>query len=674
MNRFSLSALTVAFAFCSAFGEGVLYRFDFEGAELASDKQIGSAWKIVAGAGRDRSRALVWESEGCDTTAYFRLELPKFQPGMIVEAECWAKAERFEGDGSPTFDINWNKLSGGWYSGACPSRTLIPPNTKRGRAAYRPPEKDTEGWSRLTFRTPLLKSDAAIPFMQFIVPRESSGRVLFDDVVIRIVEKRHVICFGTSAYQNRAAEGDVTFAAGICRSPSEKVRAKIEYRGANGAKKTVWSQEVAVTKAVFRIPAQDFALGTQKVWFSLIAEDGKVMGRSHLVFTRTAEPDQRKVYIDEYGRCIANGKPFFPLGMYWHDHDLKNKPELLEHYASGPFNCLQSYDPEITVAELDAYWKKGLYVIPSLSYYFAKEEADADMIYMNTYKDITTRADEIRELGQYVSEIKDHPAVLAWYVCSEMPLRWLSRFREHTELLRVLDPEHPQFAVFCHDDSPGPMMNCYDVMALDIYSLRTRISKKSQLLPDQADVWTSTKAALYGNESALGLRTMWQVPQAFAWKWDYPEYPDCIFPTAKEYRSMCWQHIAMGANGLLMYAYGQMVQHEWGKPDFEKQWQIVTAAAAEVKSQIPVLLKDPGPKPASVPEKTLVRTWQDEASVYVLVTATHPEAVKGDIELPGVGAKAETLLGEGVAARDGGLTVDLPPFGVALVRLTRMSK
>lgn len=668
--------LTLAAAFMAGSGIGMtteaeLYRFDFEGS-LTNDwlfPKGDSTWRIESGVGRNGSRALVWDHSVTNTRPLVRVGLGKFVPGMIVEAEAWVKIEKYEGEGSPSYDIEWNDLNGKWCAGAGPKWHVFPPKTKREQTEYVAPERDHEGWHRLVFTTPLMESDAAKPMLQFFVPKTAKGRVYYDDIVLRVVEERHVTCFANSAYQGRAFKGVVTFAAGICCDPNDVGRGELEFRGSNGKARKVSVHDITNLRATVSVPVADFAMGMQKVTFRMFSSKGRILGEADVPFTRTKGPDLRKVAFDAQERCLVNGKPFFPIGMYWHEGDFRKRPELLDHYATGPFNCLQSYDPEITTADLDAFWRKGLRVIPSLIKYYAKNPDDKELVFFEPSRGIKDKADEIRAVTAHVNALKDHPALLAWYVCDEMPLRWLSRFKERTDLIRALDPEHPQFACFCKDTISGPMINCYDVMGLDIYSICPLNCPKRELLPDCANVWRATKCGMTARAHSLGLRPMWQVPQAFCWRWDYPEHPELRFPTAKEFRAMCWQHVAIGANGLIMYAYGQMLK-DWGKPDFETNWRTVTEAATEVKAHVPILLKDPWLAPDSCPEGIVARTWKDRLSVYVLVCNVHTEPCKGELRIPGVGVLRKTLINGGVSAGGGKLLLDMQPLGVGLVELS----
>ena len=69
--------------------------------------------------------------------------------------------------------------------------------------------------------------------------------------------------------------------------------------------------------------------------------DGKVLEAARHDLVRLADDFKPKAYIDEHRRLILDGKPFFPIGMYWssiNEADLKL-------YAESKFNCLMPYGP-----------------------------------------------------------------------------------------------------------------------------------------------------------------------------------------------------------------------------------------------------------------------------------------------------------------------------------------
>ena len=59
---------------------------------------------------------------------------------------------------------------------------------------------------------------------------------------------------------------------------------------------------------------------------------------------------------------------------------------------------------------------------------------------------------------------------------------------------------------------------------------------------------------------------------------------------------------------------------------------------------------------------------------YALVCNTHPEPRKGTVRIAGDWKSARTMFGEGVTFVDGALAFDMPPLGVAIVKLENDAK
>jgi len=98
-------------------------------------------------------------------------------------------------------------------------------------------------------------------------------------------------------------------------------------------------------------------------------------------------------------------------------------------------------------------------------------------------------------------------------------------------------------------------------------------------------------------EAVEDARALWQVPQVFA-KADQsdPERKKRHRPpTSEEMRSMTWQCICEGADGLVYYAWFELRRPE-GVP-FEERWPEVKRMAEEVRTHVPALLSiEPGPE------------------------------------------------------------------------------
>ena len=143
-----------------------------------------------------------------------------------------------------------------------------------------------------------------------------------------------------------------------------------------------------------------------------------------------------------------------------------------------------------------------------------------------------------------------------------------------------------------------------------------------------------TQAANFGD------RPLWNVPQAFAWS-DYKmDKRGTRFPTEAELRSMCWQHIAGGANGLMGYSYFNMERlRKTDKEEADRRWQSMRRVFGEIKDASEVLLSvEPTPAISGCPEELAARTWRKDGHVWLLVCNTTRQARVDRIEVGGESA------------------------------------
>ena len=180
-----------------------------------------------------------------------------------------------------------------------------------------------------------------------------------------------------------------------------------------------------------------------------------------------------------------------------------------------------------------------------------------------------------------------------------------------------LDPGHPTWTVLYQYGEVRGYYPSFDVIGTDPYPV-------PQASIGNVTLWTRTT-----NEEVMGLKPMWQVPQAFAWE-DYGK-PGMRFPTREEMVNMTWQCIANGANGLVYFAYRLL--YKKGKFMVDR-WADICAAAASVKPYIPVLLSDEEPpKVTGATEDLSVRAWRYQGDVYLAVVNNKRKPVAGEIGL-----------------------------------------
>lgn len=211
------------------------------------------------------------------------------------------------------------------------------------------------------------------------------------------------------------------------------------------------------------------------------------------------------------------------------------------------------------------------------------------------------------------------------------------------------DPDHPTWVCLNRPWNVRLFVNGYDAVGMDPYPIGNPSSFGSGTIA-QASEWA--QAAQQGMYRS---RAMWQVPQAFDWayyaaKRGVNKSPDMRMPTRDEMRSMTWQAIACGANGIVYYYFEDVYRRGKTPEENARRWADVCAVAREVKAHESVLLAEPGPVVEEVPEGMVCRTWRTaDGKVHYLVCNTKRNPLKGSIRIGG-------------NRHD----IDLPPIGVLI--------
>ena len=471
-------------------------------------------------------------------------------------------------------------------------------------------------WTKVTGLTRVIPEDCVRAEIQPMVNGNGLGRAMIDNVYLEEYEVLPVEGVYSDKYRREAVSGKACFHAvlntDLKANRLEDYAAAFSYVGADGTRKSVAGELVSGTHARVELPVDGFAFGTNDVVCTL-SLGGKALGSGKCAFARLAAPTPRRAYIDGHLRTIVDGKPFFPLGMYFSKVTESN----LIHYTQAPFNVLMPYRCPDT-AEFDLCQKYGVKVIYNMQGGFRDKDGGKACI--------TDR----------IARFKDHPALLAWYTNDEKPLTDIPRLTMRQGWIEELDKDHPTWSVQDVYTELSHYLPTYDVLGMDPYPIGRK-------MPIGRCIYTMRQS----DKDAFGMRAVWHVPQAFGWNWLFrKETAKMICPTAKELDNMSWQAIAGGANGLVYYAYHHIVEPRATKNnDDEFTWEDVCAIARGIKRYEDVLLSLPGPKVADVPEDLAVRTWSKGGETWLLAVNCTTNAQSAAISVEGRAERLQLDLG-----------------------------
>jgi len=492
--------------------------------------------------------------------------------GWKCRFSVYVKTDRIAGkDSGASICLEWSDKDGKWLGGSYPHGV-----------------KGTTDWTRVEGVT-RVPSEAARFSLTCYVRKGMTGTAWFDDVeLVRVSDPPMRTMLLTPVYRGRIS-GDppanvrVRVRLGLrdhdLRPTQVKVAARIVAPGRKGnfgqAEIEPRDAKVFDLDLDLTVPVKVKKLrpGKYRLLISLIGPDGKVLQTVGRDLVRTSDDFKPTCRIDEHRRLIVDGKPFFPIGMYWSRINARD----LKVYSDSRFNCLMPYGRP-TIEEMDLAQRHGLKVIYSIKDFYAGSRWSP--------KDIRTAADEEAKVRATVRRFRGHPALLAWYLNDELPQSYMPRLAAHWRWTAREDPNHPAWVVLYQYREVGDYVDTFDVIGTDPYPIGRKPAS-------MAGRWTAETHRQVG-----GARPMWQVPQLHNWA-NYGKTPAekkaARTPTRAEVRSMAWQCICEGATGLVFYSWYDVKRN----PDvsFEKQWAYLKEIAAEIDSAAPMLLST---EPAAV--------------------------------------------------------------------------
>jgi len=618
--------------------------FDSGVAPKADGWSLGSEFKLEENCGLNGARGIHFKRD-TPKQSEFATQYLDLRPGGVYKLSCYVKAKDLKGtarDGVKAcalLMLSVSDANGAYLSEYCTTRVV-----------------DTKGeWVKLEGKTGRMPPNAAKFALHPFVWHQATGEAWFDEINVEEVDLRPVVAVLTDAYRNLAWEGDVTFRALLALDAKklDGVRLNIVRADGDCGSVRVPIPAFTATDASITLPVKDFPLGKLPVSVEVCeAASGKVLASEDVMFERTASAPLRKCWIDRRNRMVVDGKPFFPLGCYVYNMDKVQ----LEAYAKGSFNCMMIY-PYVGREVFDRVHERGIRIIATLKDCFPGATHGPAKF--------TTYGDTDRGFLSRFYQVKDHPAVIAWYLNDESSVSEKDRLVRQYRFICDRDDQHPAWSLLCQHDLVRDYIGTCDVIGTDPYPVNKAPIARA------ADWTRETRASFLGGP-------LWQVPQAFAWTWWNSQMTseEGYMPTKAEMRSMAWQCVANGANGIVYYCFGTMWSFMKDRKEFDASWKGLCEISDEIARQFPVLLADEdGPTVSGFAPGTSGRTWRKAGKDYLLVVNETREEVCTDLTLSR-SLEGETAVMGGdecrVEVRNGKLSVGLKPLACVMLELGKL--
>lgn len=560
-------------------------------------------------------------------------------PGKLYKVTVWVKGENVKGeptDQGAGFCIEWSDREGNWLGGSYP-------NCISG----------TFNWREISTYVRIPK-EASSAHITLYMRRGTTGVAWFDDVeVLRVAPPLLTIRLIVPSYRGclyLPTKGRKIIAEiEIDREDYDLIGVPLEIKSkltdTNG--KTVAESkrrlEEIEQEIMLSLSLPALVPGNYKWSFYILKENKEIAWERTDI--RVIKEEKAKVYIDEKNRLIVDGKPFFPLGIYLGP----TEEEHLKRIADAGFNTILCYgygvenNPE---AYMERARKFGLKVIYSLKDFYEGTAYFPEM-----------GKSGLELAKEYVEKLREHPTLLAWYINDELPISYIPKITEMYELVKKLDPNHPQFQVLYQIPDLELYYNCTDVMGVDPYPI------PSQPITMVSD-WTSSAVKAMHNA-----KPVWVVPQIF----DPSVYNSKMTPREPSYeekKNMFYQALINGAKGLIAYSYFDLLRVSGGKDapleTFNRRWEEISNIVGEMKQLIPILLEGediPNLQGKTSNGKVILKGIAHQNKLYILVANISTETVSLTIHLPTNGLRSiKRIDGTPVSQRENKLRDQLKPL------------
>jgi hypothetical protein len=291
---------------------------------------------------------------------------------------------------------------------------------------------------------------------------------------------------------------------------------KAKLTSAAGTDRISESEITPKKEGVVALKAPPFSPGSE--WIMSYELSDK---KDHRVLQAGSEPlrmlprKKGEVTIREDGILLADGRPFYPRGMF--------------RVPAEEFAAARDLGMNVVGFYI------GLWEDPYLEYLDAAEQFGLKVVVMITLK---------APLQEHIPKIMNHPALLGYLTSDEPSPRKFAPLYRNYKTITAIDPYHPVMILTDEfPDAPFLFRDACDIANPNLYALPGKLER----------VISKTEK----NVAAMkGIGTSWftsqAVPQMIFGRGTYTEKPS---PTFDELRAATWLPLVHGAQGITPYIY-----------------------------------------------------------------------------------------------------------------------
>ena len=646
MRELLLAAACAVLSSSSVASSGnLLTNPDFE----ASDTELvgwegadTKVFRVAKGEGVNGSNALRWESSDTDWHSYPK-QTVRLEPGKSYRYSMMVRHEDLDGAVKNSAGVELLLLG----LDAQGKQTC-------GRYAHGM-RKTSDGWYELWELLYDVPATTVKATFAVTVAHGLTGRAWFDDLKVEEYVPPVVEGLYSSAYRNCAWGQTVRFAAAL-NVPADAFRgakAWLCFTDRWGKPRKFAADALDRETATFDVKTTKFAAGENRLRFALEDASGKELGSAELVFRMLEKrPKEWYTWFDENQVLRVSGRKVFPIGVCFGG---KSSKERWSRFMSSGINFMMSYN-RLSRAELDSCASNGVLVAYSggINNIYAGDR-NAMM------KGIRTYADQYSHVTNRVLPVKDHPAIIGWYLNDETRPVLTEKMKKQQKLLETLDPSRFTYSIFDHPEYVRGYLDCFDVFAMDPYPIgRWPIGQVLE--------WSERM-----RRGAIAMRPYWICAQDFDWSWFRmgKSMPSPHMPSLAELSSMVWQAIAAGAKGVTLYGPAHFFEDDHLATS-EANFRDMVSLVADLRRLSPAFVSAEDPvRVSGVPPEIRVRTWRLGDDSYLLAVNPTNRPIRTKLKLSEGFATGFPEAGGGLGLSGDGrsIDVDFGPIGFGMIHL-----
>lgn len=508
-----------------------------------------SGYRVEANAGRNGSTGLVYERRDPSAYPLPKLEV-KLKGGVTYEFGVWIRTADLGEKGGAGACLEYAGRNGE-YLGGCYLKAV-------------PGNRD---WTLVSGKV-TAPQDAVCTVTPYL-RKGTVGTAWWDDFYLRPLGDRWQI-YAVGRTNNRVSEqGDLRLRA-LCNGAVPERESELMVQLELGGER--FAGRLKNGEAEFLLPSRIFGEGEALIPATVLVLDPrarKILAQAELPLGRALPPAANSCVLDSFGVATVNGRKFMPRGFY----TFRMNQETIRMLKDAGANVLMCYGSPFAVAPgasgvdgirktLDELDRSGLKVIFSVKDVYAGSRLELKEWY-------GTKGDDAI-VERMVKTFRDHPALLAWYMCDESPLDMVPRLKKRRELLNKLDPHHPTWSVYYQFADLGAYAPTQDILGVDPYPIRSSATRNMQMVQyamkqlqnTGVPAWVAVQAhntGIYDISNRNGITGDWRGPDG------------------REIRAMTLLMAGYGAKGFLFYALEDLKHPRLPKGDFERTWPEIKA-------------------------------------------------------------------------------------------------